>query len=116
MFAKQNFFVWGELFARQLHKLENECSIHKIKSDTGELLTSHKDINERFQQFYERLYKSQMKATPGDMQPFLDECQLPTLNQTDHDYFGAEITCEDITESIKYFKNGKHPGLDGFGN
>ncbi len=57
-----------------------------------------------------------MKATPGDMQAFLDECQLPTFSQTERDYLGAEITCEEIMESIKSLKNGKSPGPDGFGN
>ena len=118
MFTKQKYFEFGDkpqkLLARQLRKLENERSIHRIKSDTGETLTSHKDINERFQQFYERLYTSQMKATPGDMQAFLDECQLPSLNQTEREYLGAEITCEEIKESIKSLKNGKSPGPDGF--
>ncbi len=80
MFMKQKDFGFGDkphkLLARQLCKLESERAIHRIKSDNGEPLTSHKDINERFQQFHERLYTSQMRATPGDMQAFLDECKF----------------------------------------
>lgn len=40
------------------HKLENERSVHQIMR---ELLTSHKDIHKRFQQFYQikPLYLSQ---------------------------------------------------------
>lgn len=85
MFTKQKYFEFGDkphkLHARQLHKLESERAIHRIKSDNGEPLTSHKDINERFEQFYERLYTSQMRATPGDMPAFLDECKLHILNR-----------------------------------
>lgn len=114
MFTKQKYFEYVDkphkLLARQLRKLENERAIHRIKSDTGELLTSHKDINKRFQQFYESLYTSQARATPGDMQAFLDECNLPTLNQTDRNYLGAEITCGEIAETIKTFEKRQKPG------
>lgn len=60
MFTKQKVFQFGDkahkLLPRHLRKLENESSIHKIKSETGELLWSYKkDTKKWFQQFYERL-------------------------------------------------------------
>ena len=57
-----------------------------------------------------------MRVAPGDMQAFLDKCNLPTLNQTDRDYLGEEITCREIADTIKSLKSGKTPGPDGFSN
>lgn len=56
MFIKQKYSEFGDkphkLLARQLRKIENDRTIHKIKSKTGNPLTLHKDINDRFRQFY----------------------------------------------------------------
>lgn len=56
MFTKQKYFEFGDkphkLLARQLQTMENDRTIHKIKLGSGTLLTSSKDINERFRQFY----------------------------------------------------------------
>lgn len=50
------------------------------------------------------------------MRSFLDSCTLPELVQDDRKYLDAEITYEDIIESIKSLKNGKTPGPDGLSN
>lgn len=55
-----------------------------------------------------------MRAATEDMQAFLDKCKLPTLNQTDCDNLRAEITCREVTETIKSLKIGKTTALDGF--
>ncbi len=63
--------------------------------------------------FYKRLFSSQSSALPGAMQSFLGSCKLPELDQEDGKYLDAEITCQEIIESIKSLKNGKSPGPDG---
>ena len=93
--------------------MESERSIHKIKSDAGDLHTSHEDINREFKQFYEGLCSSRSNALPGSMQTFLDSCKLPELTQKDRDCLDAEFTCEEIKESIMSLRNGKSPGPDG---
>ncbi|CDQ95737.1 unnamed protein product [Oncorhynchus mykiss] len=66
LYAKQKYFEFGDkpqkLLARQLRKNVSDRMIHKVKSASGELLSSPKDINDRFRQFYETLYTS--KADP----------------------------------------------------
>lgn len=96
--------------------MESDRNIHKIKSESGVLHTLHEDINTEFKVFYEKLYSSQSGAVPGIMQSFLGSCKLPELDQEDRNYLEAEITCEDIIESIKSLKNGKSPGPDGLSN
>lgn len=65
--------------ARHLRKRESDRAIHAIRSDSGLLTNSYKDINTAFRQFYEQLYTSQCKAPPEIMQDFLSKCNLPTL-------------------------------------
>lgn len=72
-----------------------------------------KDINERFQQFYETLYSSQSTVT---MQTFFGKCNLPTLSEMDRKELGSEITVKDISETVKSLKSGKTPGPDGLSN
>lgn len=117
--SQQKYFEFGDkphkLLARQLKKLENDRMIHKIRSRNGNLVTSHKDINDNFRQFYESLYTSHSLAGLKDMQDFLDKCDLPVLDQVDRNILNAKITTEEITKSIG-LKNGKSPGPDGLGN
>lgn len=119
-FVRQNYFEFGDkphkLLARQLKKLENDRAIHKIRTSNGNLVTSHKDINDNFRQFYDSLYTSHPTAGPNDMQEFLDKCDLPVLDQTNANILNAKITIEEIAKSIGLLKNNKSPGPDGLGN
>lgn len=102
-FVRQKYFEFGDkphkLLARQLKKLENSRMIYKIRSRNGNLVTSHKDINDNFRQFHESLYTSHSTAGPKDMQDFLDRCDLPVLDQMDRKILNAKITTEEITKS-----------------
>lgn len=55
-YVKQKYFEFGDkpqkLLARQLRKIASERAIYKIKSDTGEFLTSSRDINRRLQSLF----------------------------------------------------------------
>lgn len=117
MYIKQRYFEFGDkphkLLARQLRKIENDRSIHKIKSDSGVPLTLPKDINDRFKQFYEKLYSSKNNEDPACIEAFLNKCNLPILTQEDRDFLGADITVEEINKTIKSLKTGKTPGPDG---
>lgn len=119
-YVKQKYFEFGDkpqkLLARQLHKTASELTIYKIKSDTGEFLTSSKDINSRFQTFYETLYSSKGNIDPTVMAKFLDQQNLPSLNQEQVEELGTEITIKEISDIIKSLKGCKTAGPDGFCN
>lgn len=120
VFAKQKHFEFGDkphkLLARQLRKIENDRAIHKINSGAGTALTSHKDINDRFTQFYKNLYTSEHNASPDVAQSFLDKCNLPSLSETEREILNADISCEELLATIKSLNNGKSPGPDGLSN
>lgn len=117
---QQRYFEFGDkphkLLARQLRKLENDRAIHKIKSLSGSILTSPKDINDRFRQFYKSLFTSEANSVEGIMQSFLDKYNLPALNQADRNTLEADITCEELLSTISSMKNGKSPGPDRLGD
>uniref|UniRef100_A0A673WU00 Reverse transcriptase domain-containing protein n=1 Tax=Salmo trutta TaxID=8032 RepID=A0A673WU00_SALTR len=48
------------------------------------------------------------------MQNFLENCNLPALNQEDSNFLNKEISLEEITETITSLKSGKTPGPDGY--
>lgn len=52
-----------KLLARQLKGVISDRAIHKISSSTGQLLTDHKQINDRFFSFYSQLYISRSTAS-----------------------------------------------------
>lgn len=120
IFTKQKHFEFGDkphkLLARQLRKIENDRTIHKIKSGAGNILTAPKEINETFKQFFKALYTSKLSAPPDTMQLFLDKCKLPSLNQEEHNALDADVTHGEILATIKSLKNGKSPGPDGLSN
>ena len=48
------------------------------------------------------------------MQTFLEDCNLPALNQEDSNFLNKEISLDEIRETIKSLKSGKTPGPDGY--
>ncbi len=75
---KQKYFEFGDkphkLFSRQLRKLENDHTIHRIKSDSGTYLLSPTEINNRFKRYYESLYVSNTTEDPSTMENILNSC------------------------------------------
>lgn len=116
IFMQQKYFQFGEkphkLFARQLRKMESDCTISRVKSEDGDILTSQKAINHRFKQFYESLYSSRAMKDDSIVQKFLDSCNLPTLTQEDKNFLNADFSILDIQDAIKSLKKmGKQLAL-----
>ena len=105
-----------KLLARQLRKRESDRAIHRVKSEEGTPLTSHRHINDMFRRFYDDLYNSKAHVQPEVADQFLDACDLPTLEQRDRDSLEKDITCEEIKKTINSQNNGKSPGPDGMCN
>lgn len=117
LYIKQKYFEFGDkphrLLARQLRKQENDRTIHKIKSDKGEVMMKPKDINDRFLQFYKNLYTSNKNIDYAAMQNFLDKCNLSQLDEEESAQLDSEISVEEIQRAITSLKSNKAPGPDG---
>ncbi len=85
LYTEQKYFEFGDkphkLLARQLRKIENDRTIHKIKSHDNKILTKPEDINYRFFEFYTSLYTSKSTPEPAIINTFLDKCDLPRLSE-----------------------------------
>lgn len=117
LYARQRFFEFGDkphkLLARQLRKMENDRTIHKIKAKDGTMLTKPKDVNNRFLEFYTDLYTSKSTPNPRIINDFLDKCKLPRLDRKDCELLNKELTVEEVQVAISSLKGCKSPGPDG---
>lgn len=116
---KQKHFELGEkadkVLSRQLKGIQAERAIHRILSATGQLLSDHKQMNDRFRSFYCQLYTSSTMATVAEITNFLNALDIPTLPEAARGLLDADFTLEEIRNAICSFPNGKACGPDGFG-
>lgn len=93
---KQKKFEIGDkpqkLLSRQLRQAQASQAILKIKSDTGTVLTDPIEINNRFMEFYSKLYKSSGNHDPDAIKSFLSELNLPHLNRDAVEELDKEIS------------------------
>ncbi len=69
----------------------------KIKYKYGAYLLSPIEINNRFKQFYESLYTSNITDDSSTKETFLNGCNLTTLDQEDREFIGIKIKSNQIT-------------------
>lgn len=117
LYTRQKFFEFGDkpqkLLARQLRKIENDRTIHKVKARDNTILTKPKDINDRFLDFYTDLYTSKSPLDSGNLANFLDKCDLPRLSAEESVSLNAELTNAEVQTAIASLKGNKTPGPDG---
>ena len=116
---KQKHLELGEkadkLLARQLKEVLSDRAIHKMSLSTGQLLTVHKQINDRFFSFYSKLYTARSTATDTDIANFFNTLNIPVLSESARRELDSEFTLEEIRNAICSFPSGKACGPDGFG-
>ncbi|KAA8589211.1 hypothetical protein FQN60_012576, partial [Etheostoma spectabile] len=103
-----------KLLAWQLRKAQASRAILRIKSDTGIILTEPKEINERFKEFYSKLYKSNCNHDADVIRSFLSGLDLPHLSSEAQAVLDGDISIAEIIEAIAEFPNNKTPGPEGF--
>ena len=115
---RQKHFELGEkpvgLMSRQLRSVQASRTIHNIKSEAGTLLTDPIEINDRFKEFYSKLYSSKRDATHSDLANFFDSLETPKLSDAAREDIDSDFTLEEIISAIKSFPSGKACGPDGF--
>ncbi len=84
-----------------------------MKSQTGEVLTDQKSINDTFRSFYCDLYSSNSKCEPTSYTSFLSTLNLPHLSELDSESLGRPLSLIELESLIKVMSKGKSPGLDG---
>lgn len=98
------------LLNRQLYELENDVTIHKVKSKQGTCLTTIKDI--KCKEFYKTLYSSKQILDPTIWKAFL-KILISALLHKKITFLNKDSTPEELKETIKTLKGDKTPGPDG---
>ncbi len=104
----------GKLLAQRVKQQQAQTLITALQNDKGEILTDPIEINNAFQEFYQKLYTSQDSWDMGKFQNFLSGTTLPALTELDRGRLGANITLGEVQRAIKCLSAGKSPGGDGF--
>lgn len=117
LYTRQKFFEIGDkphkLLACQLHKMENDRTIHKVKASDNTILTQPKHINNRFLEFYTDLYTSKSNSESETINTFLDKCNLSRIDDEDCKSLNAALTINESQLAVTSLKGNKSPGPDG---
>uniref|UniRef100_A0A8C2FKM2 Reverse transcriptase domain-containing protein n=1 Tax=Cyprinus carpio TaxID=7962 RepID=A0A8C2FKM2_CYPCA len=85
--------------------------IHGLRSEDGVLLVDPADIRGRAVQFYQNLYRSELKSECCVDNIFLDS--LPKVSEEgNHDLEGV-LTLEELYKALQSMESGRAPGVDG---
>ncbi len=88
--------------------------IPAIQNIQGEVVTTTKEINKVFHDFYAGLYLSEMNPSPDKIDAFFSKINLPKLTKEQGKQLDVVITEQEVRDAVLPLKVGKSPGLDGF--
>lgn len=103
----------GKLLTRQI-KQHDACHIIPAIKKGNKVLTSNREINRVFNQYYSKLYTSESIYSQKEIKDFLANVTLPTLTPDEQASIVGPITQEEVRTIIMSLKPGKSPGSDGF--
>ena len=99
--------------ARFIKKKREKNQINKIRNEKGEVKTDNAEIQRIIRDYYEQLYGNKMDNL-GEMDRFLENFNLPRLNQEEIEIINNPITSTEIEAVIKNLPENKSPGPDEF--
>lgn len=104
----------SKLLAQQARQTLSSRLILKIRSEIGELITNHVEINNVFKKYYSNLYTSECDGDPSQLQTFFDKLTLPSVSGEQNNLLGSEISNAEILQAINSLKCNKTPGPDRY--
>ena len=87
--------------------------INKISDENGEVTTDNEEIQRMIRDYYEQLYDKKMDNLE-EMDRFLENFNLPRLNQKAIEVMNNLIRSTEIEAVIKNLPQNKNPRPDGF--
>lgn len=85
-----------------------------VRTNSGDIMSDHKAINEKFGLFYSKLYTSDCVIDLDLMENFFRNLDVPFLSQDISHNLEAPTTQEEFIAAISSMQSVKSPGLDGF--
>lgn len=105
-----------KILAYKLKKQTTRAYITKLKTKDDKLITDKEEIAEEFANYYEELYREEVRENTEALQKYLRKIEMPKLIKENNKELVKEITAEEINKQIQDLKIGKTPGDDGFTN
>ena len=107
----------GEKATKYFFNLEkrnyNRKTINEIKLDNEETTTDEKQILSMIKMYYDDLYNSTTTETQDNFETFIENLEIPKLDDKERDELDGPLTYEECKKSLEAFQNGKSPGVDG---
>ena len=109
----------GEKNTKYFYNLEkargNRKIITRLTKESGEVITDQQKLLEEQVSYYKALYSQATEADNviEETDSFIQNDQLPQLEDTDAQLCEDSITLEETTEALKKLRNGSAPGSDG---
>lgn len=111
---------WHEEGEKNNKYFLNLCSRNKVKTTVNKLLRedgietqNQNEIIEMQKSFYKKLYAKQNTETTAAKTHYLRSINTSTLSNEDKIAGEGLLTLDELTKSMKSFKNNKTPGNDG---
>jgi len=102
----------GKYLASQIKRNKERTAITSIRNSAGKLTNSPVEINKIFQDYYTKLYSSDLDPNQEDIIQFLDNTILPKLNIEQVNTLELPITEKELHSALKSMQNNKAPGPD----
>ena len=99
--------------ARVNKKEKEKNQINKIRNEKAEVTTDNAEIQRIIRDYYEQLYGNKMDNLE-EMNRFLENFNLPRLNQEEIEIMNNPVTSTKTKAVIKNLPKIKGPGPDGF--
>ena len=99
--------------ARLITIKREKNQINKIRNEKGEVTTDNAEIQSIIRDYYEQPYGNKMDNLE-EMDRYLEQVNLPRLNQEEIKIMNNTITSTEIEAVIKNLLKNKSPGPDGF--
>ena len=99
--------------ARLIKKKREKTQINRIRHEKEEVTTDTAEIQRIMRDYYKQLYSNKMDNLE-EMDQFLENHNLPRLNQKETENINRPIISTEIATVIKNLPTNKSPGPDGF--
>ena len=97
--------------AKLIRKKREKTQINRIRNEKGEVTTDTAEIQRTMSDYYKQLYANKMDNLE-EMDKFLEQHNLPRLNQEEIENINRQITSTEIETVIKNLPTNKSPGPD----
>jgi len=95
--------------ARLIKEKREKNQINKIRNENGEITTDNTEIQSIIRDYYQQLYANKTDNLE-EMDKFLENYNLPKLNQEEIENLNRSITSVEIKTVIKNLPTNKSPG------